>query len=198
MCKLSIKGVKLDKEVMVSNVVSIVVKAMLIVGGAILLAMLASSKPAAAKETMVSYDGMLLVPGKTQESDVLAWFETEKVSRRVYNILLDGEPVAVVKFNKNKCLKSVKVCDTFLNGAMGKECAPSYSNFGKDLEEMGLMDANSTVTGSRTPYDSEMSIKKNGVKISWNYALTNDKGNLSGKVTSCMYHAGEWYVLVKY
>lgn len=63
---------------------------------------------------------------------------------------------------------------------------------------MGLVDANTLLTGSRTPDYSEMSLKKDGMKISWNYDLYRKNGRLEGTLTNVMYHSGEWYIFITF
>lgn len=167
-----------------------------------LFVMLISYKSVAANETVrVSFEGTMLVPGETTLETVKALFNLENAEgRRSYYILKDGEAAAKVRFNKKGILKDVTLCNEFLGGFLKKECAPNWSSFADDLSSMEIIDGNTLLTGSRTPEYSEMSIKKGGVKVSWNYDLFRKNGKLEGKVTSVLYHDsdGFWYILVSY
>lgn len=190
-------GLKYEWKIGVAKFIGIVFKAMLILGGAILLAILSQGKPAEAAEIKISYNRVMLVEGEST-IEKLAFFDTEKIGKRTYNIYKDGSVVASVKFNRDGVLKRITLNEEFLNGILLKENAPRYSHFGVDLEEIGIADCNSLLTGSRTPDYSEMNVKNGDTKLTWNYNLYRKEGNLEGKVYSCSYHEDSWYVTVIY
>ena len=178
--------------------IEVLFKVLLVLVGAIALAMILGEKPAAASETKVSFNGNLLVVGESTLEQVKACYDLQKSGRRAYNLLKDGEPIAVVKFNTEGVLKKITVNDDFLGGLLKKSNAPAYSRFGEDLADMGVTDCNTLLTGSRTPEYSEMSMKKDGMKISWNYDLYRINGKLEGTLTNVMYHSGEWYIFITF
>ena len=188
---------RFERRVVVARIINLVFKAILVVGGAILLAILAQNKPTEAAEIKISYNRVMLVEGEST-IEKLTFFDTEKIGKRTYNIYKDGSVVASVKFTKNGVLKRITLNEEFLNGILLKENAPRYSYFGVDLKEMGIADCNSLLTGSRTPDYSEMNVKNGNTKLTWNYNLYRKEGNLEGKVYSCTYHEDSWYVTVIY
>lgn len=180
------------------SVLEVLFKVLLVLVGALVLTAILGEQPVAASETKVSYMGNLLVAGESTIDDVKACYDLKKSGRRAYDIIKDGEPIATVKFTQEGVLKKITVNDDFLGGLLKKSNAPAYSRFGEDLADMGLVDANTLLTGSRTPDYSEMSLKKDGIKISWNYDLYRKNGKLEGTLTNVMYHSGEWYIFITF
>lgn len=180
------------------STVEVLFRVLLILVGAMALAVLFGEKPVAAAETKLSYNGIMFKAGEATLEQCKCSFELVKSGRRAYDLIKDGEHIAVLKFNKEGVLKKITFNDDFLNGLLKKCNCPSYSHFTEELTEKGIINDNSLLTGSRTTKTAELCVRNGNTTFHWNYSITNKNGKIDGDVTGVVYHEGDWYIDIRF